>query len=270
MEAKLFHRLALIVFMVFVLSVGDACLSTLDPSNLYRIAPGQTVPVSGDLIEPPLLGARMDNPDPTPEEITGLISYETDSPDLSMTLLELKGRVWRGTLTARPTAKSGQYGFKVYNLSDTSQEQPIYVVRLFPDAAALQADLPSFAARYLGIRPIWITFGTLPVGILMFLLSFLRSGREEEALQARGVGSIYKLAKRKTEWEIIFGLGSEHGVHPGDRLLVLDRKQQVVGELTASRVGIEGSHATLPLDADIRPGYFVALADREPPGITQP
>ena len=266
MERKLFHRLSLVIFVLVILSVADTFMESIGPPNLFRVARGQTVPVSGDLSAPPVIGARMGE-DPSVEEVRKLLACEIDSPDLTLSFLELKGRVWRGELTARLTADTGQFGFRVYNAVDPDREEPIYVVRLFPDQAALQADLPSFAARYLGVKPIWITFLALPLALILLFFSYLRSGREEEELQTQGIGSIYRLAKRKTDWEIIFGLGSEHGVHPGDRLLLLNRDRQIVGELTASRVGIDGSHANVPLDTDVRPGYFVALAEREPPGM---
>lgn len=265
MKRKIFHRLSLGILLLIILSVADAFLGSMEPSNLFRVPRGQTIPVSGDLTNPPVIGARMGE-DPSPEDIKGLLGWETDSPDLALRILELKGRVWRGQLSARATADTGQYGFRVYNLADPGQQERIYVVRLFPDQADLQADLPSFAARYLGIKPIWITFLGIPLAMLLFFFSYLRSSREEAALQTQGIASIYKLAKRKTDWEIIFGLGSEHGVHPGDKLLLLDRQRHVVGELTASRVGIDGSHATVPLDTDVRPDYFVALAQRRPTG----
>ncbi len=264
MTRAVFHRLSLAILFLVALAVIDAFLGVLEPPNLFRLARGQTVPVSGDLTSPPIIGTRMGE-DPTVEQVRAVLAYETDSPDLSLSLLELKGRMWRGELAAKTTAKSGQFGIKVYNQADPGEEEPVFVVRLFPDEAALRADLPSFSARYLGVRPLWLAFLGLVLGLGLLALSFVRSGREEAELQAQGIGSIYKLAKRKDEWEIIFGLGSEHGVHPGDRLLLLDRQRNVVGELTASRVGLDGSHATLPLDADVRPGYFVALAHAAQP-----
>lgn len=265
MSSKAFNRIALIIFAVVLLSVIDSCSAAFGPPRVFRLTPGETILVSGDLDDAPMIPNRwLEEPDM--ETIRGHLGYTANTPGLKLNFIELRGRLWRGELDLS-NADPGDYTLQVFNAaSKTKDMEPVYTVRLFPDRESLRADLPSFSERHLNIRPIMIFFMALPLALAMLFFSHLRSGREEAALQARGIGSVYKLARSKAGWEIMVGLGSAHGVHPGDRLRILDKNMRDVGELQVSRVGREGSNGVLPLDANIRSGYFVALADSVPHG----
>ena len=69
---------------------------------------------------------------------------------------------------------------------------------------------------------------------------------------------IYKLARRKDHWELVFGLGSEDGIGEGSILEVRDVKGRLVGTVTPTRVTRETAEARLALDADISPYHLVA------------
>jgi hypothetical protein len=260
MSSKAFNRLSIAVFILVVLSVADACIGVFGSPYVFRVALGQTVLVSGDISDAPVILDRW-RKEPDVETVNRLLGYTSTSQYLRLKFLEVRGRMWRGELEADIAAPVGQYSLQVFNAaSKTPQEEPEYTIRVFPDQAALQGDLSSYTERWFGFKPIWIFFITLPVALLLLFLSHRRSTVEEARLQARGIGNLYKLARRKDDWEVLIGLGSAHGVRPGDHLRVLDRKMNDVGEIVIDTVEREGSSATLPLDADIKAGYFVALA----------
>lgn len=257
-----FTLAALALFLAFTASVLDTCAGVLDPGKPFRVVRGQAAAVSGDLNVAPEVYTAFDELEPA--EIEQILRYEVSSVDLSLTFASLKGRLWIGALAANTQAEPGEYTLRVYSPDNPDWEhEPQHLVRIFADQASLKANLPSLSERRLGVKPVLLTLALLPLGLAALFLSFVRSGREEAALQARGLGPIYKLARRKTDWELIVGLGMDHGVNPGDHMAVLDKKGRKVAGFNAVQVGRESCHGTLERGANIRPGYFVV---REQPG----
>jgi hypothetical protein len=112
--------------------------------------------------------------------------------------------------------------------------------------------------RWLGFDPWWATIVLIPGTLWAFRRAFKEAGRKEKALQDQGLGPIYRLAKKKDGWELIFGLGQEHGISVGDRLQVYTGRGEPTGqEITAEAVGAEAAHGRLGLDADIKADYLV-------------
>ena len=107
----------------------------------------------------------------------------------------------------------------------------------------------SLCERYLGFGPWWLVTGVAILAGFVLWRQFTLSGETDAALQASGLGPIYKLARNKDHWELLFGLGRRHGVREGEVLALLDQKRTRVGSVTALRVGEESSQARLGLDA---------------------
>ena len=259
-----FHKFAISLFVLILLVAVDAMRSGFEPDTLFRAAAGESVPVGGKLSVSPEDLAEIRDFDSA--KAAEYLEAKLDTPDAQVQLLELQGRIWRGEVTVADEVRSGEYSLQVLPRGANPQEDAtLYRLRLFPDGRALRRDLPSFCERDLGVRPFWLFVGLLPLGLGCLGLSFLFSSREDARRQALGLGSIYKLARRKHAWEVLFGLGSRHGVRPGERLLLLDSRRRVVGDLVAAKVGPEASHAEVGLETAIEPGFLVARADA--PGL---
>jgi len=255
------QRAALAVCALMVLAVADIYWSSgHEPRNLFRVVAGDSVLVSGDLVIPAdKEGIRLhaEASAAAAALLPRYIEFMPDGKNLSLRFIELKGRLWRGELTVPDWAPAGEQGFAVRFAHQPPNEAPRYVVRVFDDEASLRADLPSVFMHRLGVRPWWVVLGGIPVALGFGFLVFREAGRDEERLVASGIGEIYRLAKRKEGWEVLFGLGASHGVKTGDTLMILDRAKRPVGRLTALEVKDETTVAQVPLGEDIRPDYFI-------------
>ncbi|WP_027366537.1 hypothetical protein [Desulfocurvibacter africanus] len=260
---RYFNGIAILTLVILTLAFLDASISGfLEPDTLFRAMPGDIIPVNG-LLEKDVDGAQKTSGFPEERfDPNTLLKVTLSNQTVRIHFEELKGRMWRGTLTIPDATKPGEQQFWVhgrYNSPSTDDE--VYVLRVFADEASYRADFKSLSMRWLGVRP-WIAAASLfPVGILLLGGSFFMTGRAEAQRQTLGIGSIYKLAKHDEHWEVIFGLGSKHGVREGDRLLVLNASRSPVADLVAQKVRADFSIAQLSLDAKIEPGYFVARKD---------
>lgn len=261
------QKLAVAACVLLLLAVADACwLAVSDERNLFRVVAGAEAAASGDLVIPAdeqavTLHARVLADGPA--ALSRHVRAELDTPDLEVRFVELQGRLWRARILAHPGAPAGDRRMAVRFGAQPLAEAPVYTVRVFPDAAALRADQPSLLLRLAGVQPFWAVLALLPVALLAGALVYRQGGRDLERLLASGTGPIYRLARRGHGWEVVFGLGRTHGVLPGDRMIVLDPGRRPVGDLVVLEADTETATATVPLDANIGPGHFVARADRE-------
>lgn len=255
---QLFHKVAIILFLLLILTAFDAMRGGFQSETYFRVLAGKSAPIGGKLDVSPEDLAEVRNFDPN--KAAQYLTYTITSRDAEVELLELKGRIWRGVLICNADATPGEYRLTLMPRGgNPAEDATTYTVGLFADAASYRASLPSYCERRLGIKPVWLCLGLLPLALACLGISFLLSGREDAQRQARGLGPIYKLAKRKQSWEVIFGLGSIHGLHDGDRLLLLDRDLNVVGDLVAGKVSHDSARAEVGLDVPIKPDSLVAL-----------
>ncbi len=274
-----FHtRTAVCIFVIISLAMIDTCVMALMSSKYeFNLLAGAQQPVSGMLGAPipeallPEKGSLIKGEIRIDDDhlLDALLSYEPRYQFFYLDFVQIRGRMWRGALTADGAAPEGEYALRVIRRGQAADEKtPTYTVRLFADRAGYKRSFHSVARRFFGIQPWWAAIALLPAGVFYLFMAFRQSGREEEALQAMGIGPIYKLAKRKTGWEAVFGLGRRHGVAPGDRLVLLDADRRPAGVITADEVHSEYSRATVNLDATIRHDFLVARQDGSEPRIS--
>ncbi len=257
---RLLNGLAIPTLIVMLLAFLDASISSfLEPDTLFRALSGQSLPVSGVLDNAVEGGQESSGLAEARYDPNTLVRVDPASQAFQINFKEVKGRIWRGELVVREDAEPGEHGFWVHGRYDKpSKESEVYVLRVFADKASYRADFRSMSMRLLGVKPWILGVSLLPVGVLLLGLSFLLSSREESRRQALGIGSIYKLAKRDDHWEVIFGLGSKHGVSEGDRLVILDRGRARIGDLVAQKVRADFSIAQVALETPLAPGLLVA------------
>lgn len=259
------QKLAVAACMLLLLAVADACwLAIGDDRDLFRVVAGGAAPASGDLLIPADsrstdLHARALADGPA--ALDRHLRADLDSPDVTVHFLELQGRLWRAQVLAAPGTPPGEHRMTVRLAGQPRDEAPAYTVRVFIDLPDLRADQPSLFLRAMGVQPVWVVLGALPLALLAGALVYRLAGRELERLLAAGIAPIYRLARRGGEWEVVFGLGRAHGVRPGQRLAILDRDQRPVGQLVAETVDAQTATARVPLGENIGPGHFVARQD---------
>lgn len=278
---KLLSRLSVALFILFLAAICDIALYLIFDArgDILRSLPGQTHEVVGKLPESVAnvnLMPRDRDEGKEAERIALLndkvLTYDADVPQISLHFLELRGRVWRGELAIPEGTPPGRHTVRVFPKEILSpaqaKEDPSQVlVDVFATPAALRASHTSFAERFLGFGPWWVVMGIVPLAGALLVWTFRRGSANEARLRARGLAPIYKLARDKDHWDVVFGLGSDHGVHEGDDLELRDSRERLVGTVTALRVKRESAEARVGLDADISPFHLVGKA---PPPPDQP
>lgn len=271
-------RLSVLLFVLFLATIADIVLYLVFDarSDVLRCLPGEHHEMVGKLpesVQNVYARPRSDDPDEENERIALLndkvLAIHADAPGIGVHFQELRGRVWRGVFTVSPQTPPGRYAVTVFPKEQLhppgpDQERSMVLVDVFPDAAAMRGSYVSRSERFLGFGPWWVVMAIIPLAALLLVYAYRRAGKEEERLHAEGLGPIYKLAKTKDHWDIIFGLGSAHGVREGDTLSVLDPKLRRVGTLTALRVAKESSESKVGLDADISPFHVVSRTPVSP------
>jgi len=265
------RKLTLFVLILLVLSIIDTMIMAVTGSKYtFKAVVGKTAFISGKLAAPVdenqvkrhvLLADKDDRRTPYDKIITYAPQYDF----FRLRFLEAKGRLWRGALESSETAPQGDYVVAIFQKALGPEEKaPKFTIRLFQNEQAYRKSFYSVSERYFGVAPFWVTLVLLPLALYCIFITIRDSGKELSELQARGIGPIYKLVKRKTDWEVIFGLGSRHGVNPDDCLVVLNKHLEPVGEILAAEVGSESTNATYPIGNPIAPDHFIAIpADKK-------
>jgi hypothetical protein len=257
-------RFTLALTIVLALAMADILIDAVfDRGQVFKVVAGARELISGKLmgsIKPyapknAILGNQVDDPALLEE----ILICEPTHPAFHIHFLELKGRIWRAELLSDSGAAPGSYPIYVYQRSvGRDPDMPALQVKVFSDAGALRASQASFFRRYLGIAP-WAVAGVLaPLVAFLFYCALRASDGSVTALQAQGIGPIYKMAYRKTGWEILFGLGSDHGLRNGDALELLDAHRQPINHrIVAFHVGPQSGEASVDASVKLGPGYLV-------------
>lgn len=254
-----------ILFALLACSILDSALYLIfDSGGPTRMVRGEGTNIVGTLSEKEAAVLPLEtNPD-RDESFRAAYANETlrfiaDSEDLRMRLADLRGRIWRGHLSVAPETMEGEYGFTMLPkaLAPTDKTER-HRVRVFESRRALRDSYVSFSYRYLGLAPWWVTGGTMCLVLLLLLAVYLEGGRETREMQARGLGPVYRLVKVKEQWELLFGLGREHGVVEGDRLAVLDADGHWLAEFAAYEVGSETARGRLDKTIPVKHDCLIA------------
>jgi len=248
-------------FLVLLMGAADTLYKAVSgDSTVFRVLAGDEAPVSGDL-DLPLDEVSIEEHSAASRggrSLDQYLGFESSSKSVFVRFDELRGRFWRGVVRVAGSAGPGEKTFRVFIKGQPRPErEPRYTVRVFREPAVMRADMDSVAERWLGIQPWWPIVVSLPVGLLCMFKVFQQAGKEEERLIQAGMGPIYKLARRKQSWEIIFGLGTRQGVREGDKLSLVDSEGRLAGHIIAIKVGPDASHATLDVAVPVTPEHLV-------------
>lgn len=275
--AKQRSSLTMAVFCLLALAMADILIDAVgNRANIFKAVAGTVVPISGKLmgsIQPYApQNALFDNRILDPARLDEILVCEPAYPAFHIHFIELKGRLWRAELQADSGAAAGEYPIFIRQRSlPPDPETPPLQVRIFTDQGALDANQTSLFRRYLGIAPWVAAVVLLPAALLLAYRTYRSAEGSISALQARGLGPIYRMAYRKTGWEILFGLGSDHGLRNGDVLEILDAGHRPVGtEIVAFRVGPQSGEAVVDPAVKLAPGFMVHRPPAEAENLGPP
>jgi hypothetical protein len=255
-QASSFRQLVGKACALFCLLASLAVLDGLiakfrEPVNVFHVLPGEEVEING----------------PIPENIKTpqALTYAGDSPDLVVSFdaihsgYFLGGNMWRGRLAAGRNLAPGKYAVTV-TPKEYPKEKPGYDLRVvvYPDSLSRQASFKSLIKSQTGKSPYLVALALLPFIGLCLGVVYLLSRRIETLQAEKGLAEIYHVARDEGQYRVAFGLGTRHGVKPGDQLTVLDPNGNVVGTAKVQESSGQDSVGLTASDHDIRPGYLVS------------
>ncbi len=222
-----------------------------EPVNVFHVLPGDQVAIDG----------------PIPEHIkaTEALTYASDAKDLAVSFRDIHpgyfmgGNMWRGRLTVGPNLAPGKYTVTV-RPRDYPAKKPGYQFRVvvYPDAISQRSASHSLIKRQTGLAPYLWAAAFLPLIVISLGVVYLLSQRIM-ALQAEaGLAEIYRVAREEGRFLVTFGLGTAHGVNPGDQVTILDPQGNYVGTAQVEESTDQDSVGLIAIDRDIRPGYLVS------------
>lgn len=266
--AALSSRAALAVLLILALSMIDVLVEAVfDRGHGVKVVAGDRVLASGKLLGDirPYASANAihSNRVADPADLEEILAWAPADDAFRLRFLELKGRIWRAEVRTDAGRPPGEYRIRVFQRGlPPAPDMPYFTIRTFADDRALRASQASLARRFLGLPPWALATGLLPLAVLLVYLTYRSAAGSVAALQAQGIGPIYRMAYRREGWEILFGLGSADGLCVGDRLDLLDARQRPTGDdLVALRVGPHSGEARLDPQVRLKPGYCVRRRD---------
>ena len=222
-----------------------------EPESVIKLLPGLTGEINGPLLE----------------EVPGVqeLTYFSDSEDLKLKFDSvhkgyfLGGDMWRGQIMLGPHLRPGEYHLTVVPRRSTAKDAtPAFRIVVFPDALSLQRSSKSLIRRHTGLSPWGAAAACLP-GILLTFGTVLRlSQRLDRLLAQKGLAEIYRVIRKDGVFEIHFGLGTEHGVHPGLQLRVHNPQGKAVGLARVQEAAPTDAIALVTSDQEIRPGFMLS------------
>lgn len=126
------------------------------------------------------------------------------------------GSMWRGAIVVEPTAREGQFKFKVKESTGEKQNPTlVFTVKVWPDQATLNAHSPSRLTRWTGRNPFIVALGLAISGLLAAGINFLLGRLWARHLAAHQCGEIYKLRRSERGTEITCEINCAGTIHPG-------------------------------------------------------
>ena len=249
---KLVGQACALFCLLASLAVVDGLVAKFrEPVNVLHVLPGEEADIDG----------------PIPENIksTEALTYTSDARDLVVTFKVIHpgyfmgGNMWRGSLTVGRNVAPGKYTVTV-RPRDYPANKPGYQFRVvvYPDALSQRSAFQSTIKRQTGFSPYLVAAAFLPL-IFITLGGVYFLSQRLDTLQAEiGRAEIYRVARSEGQCLVTFGLGTEHGVHPGDQVTLLDPEGNFVGTVLVQESSAQDSVGSVNLDRDIRPGYLVS------------
>lgn len=247
-------RLAALFCGVAVLGLLDGLVAQLrTPANLLHTLPGTTVPLDGPAPAAAQVPADLTAKDDTrrPEALKVQVT------DLHRGYF-LGAHRWRGTLTVSPDLPPGRYALAVFAAQNPGQGGAVFGVVVHPDQESLRRSSLSLLQSHLDLSPWKLSLGCVPLILAAFALVFFMSQRLEGLLAGQGLAEIYRVVRKEGFLEVAFGLGTDHGVGPGQRLKLLGPDRRQVGEVEVRESSPRDSWGVIGADQEVTPGFLVS------------
>ena len=249
---KWLGRACALFFLLASLAIIDGLVAKFrEPVNVLNVLKGDEVDIDG----------------PIPEQVksTDALTYASDSKDLAVTFRVIHpgyfmgGNMWRGSLTVGSNLAPGKYTVTVKPKADPAVK-PGYQFRVvvYPDAASQRLAFQSGIKRQTGLSPYLVAAACVPLILISLAAVYLMSQRIESLQAQEGRAEVYRVTWNEGQYQVTFGLGTEHGVNPGDLVTLFDPEGTYVGTVTVQEASAQDAVGLITVDREVRPGYFVS------------
>lgn len=194
---KLFGAFSGICFAVALVALLDGLAAQMRAgNNAFSILPGESVILSGPTaLKNPLasdMAARFTPPDAP-------LSFKLDS---FFTGYWFGSGMWRGSITALPTAAAGRYELAIFFPQAPAQNAQHYAFTIFSSPAAMRRASLSLLTRLCGINPFLLAAASLGVALGAGALTYIFGRAYALDLRSLGLAQIW-LAKGAEIWCIV-------------------------------------------------------------------
>jgi hypothetical protein len=249
---KLLGRVCALFCLLAFLAIMDGLVAKFrEPANVLHVLPGEVADIDG----------------PIPEDIksTEALTYASDARDLAVTFKVihpgyfLGGNMWRGSLAVGRNLAPAKYTVTV-RPKDLPASKPGYQFRVvvYPDVLSQRAAFQSLIKRHTGRSPYLVAAGFVPFILIIFAAVYLLSQRIDILQAKEGLAEVYRVSRKEGEYLVTFGLGTAHGVNPGDQVTLFDPEGNYVGTVQVQESTAQDAVGVITVDREIRPGYFVS------------
>lgn len=241
---------AIFCVLVFLSIVDSLMIQLLKEHFTIHMLPGEKTKVNGPMPE------RIKEI----SELTSVSESESLVVDIERvhTGYWLGGNLWNGQVHAQEEITPGSYKFMVKPHEFEEDEAfPIFTAHIHAGIAQFREQSPSLAYKYLGIKPWWIGFVSLPLAILCFFKVLKLSRIREELLLKQGKAEIVRVKKSGDKREIAFGVGQSNGVDAGSTLTLLNEEGQPMGTFKVAKAWENSGIAIVTESCPVKPGWMV-------------
>ncbi len=249
---KLLGKACALFCLLASLAIIDGLVAKFrEPVNVLHVLPGDVADIDG----------------PIPENIKGTeaLTYTSDSKDLAVSFAVIHpayfmgGNMWRGRLTVGRNVAPGKYIVTV-RPKDYPAAKPGYQFRVvvYPDALSQRQASQSAIKRHTGLPTYLVAAAFAPLILITLAAVYLVSRRIDNLQAESGLAEIYRVSRNEGQYLVTFGLGTDHGVNPGDNIALLDPEGSFVGTVKVQESSTQDSIGSVAVDRDIKPGYLVS------------
>lgn len=217
--------------------------------NTFSILPGGMESLSGPL-------------PPDAADASAMVAT-IDHPGLSLDIITqsqgfwLGNRMWQGQVRAAADASPGTATVILRAPGETQGPVQAFILRIFPDQAALDAAAESRIRRHFGISPLTAAAACAIAAIAVGLLVYLTSRRLEALWTRQGKAVVYMTKKTPDGLLISFGLGTDQGLSPGAPVAVHDESGLPVAMASVVRCSAADAAALVVGDGKVALGNIV-------------
>ena len=238
--------------VLLAVTLLDAVISKFrEPPQVFHVLAGETIQVTGPVGDQT---AKIDDLIISGNPPTVAINVDAIRPSFWF-----GGAMWHARVAVSSTTVAGDYPVQIH-----AREVPVDKVQalhfvVHADAASYQQSFKSVIRRVLGLSPWWLTLAWALCAVGTFFGVYGLSQRVDQLLAQQGRAAVYLVRPGDEGQEIIFGLGSRHGLTVGNKLDVLDQAGRWIGFAEVRKVSEDDGLAWVNADCPVGPGAMVVV-----------